>query len=51
MTKKKLTNEIKYQMARRFLSSLLEQGKITPQEYKRAEEYTAGKYHPLLRSI
>ena len=51
MTKKKLTDEIKYQMGWSFLSSLLEQGKITPQEYKRAEEYTAGKYHPLLRSI
>lgn len=51
MTKKKLTDEIKYQMARGFLSSLLYQGKITSQEYKKAEEYTAVKYHPLLRSI
>ncbi|ERI89921.1 hypothetical protein HMPREF1982_04187 [Clostridiales bacterium oral taxon 876 str. F0540] len=51
MTKKKLTEEIKYQMARNFLSSLLEQKKITPQEYKKAEEYAAGKYHPLLRTI
>ena len=51
MTKKKLSDEIKYQMARGFLCSLLNQGKITPQEYKKAEEYTAGKYHPLLRSI
>ena len=51
MTKKKLTDEIKYQMARGFLSSLLEQGNITLSEYKKAEEYTAGKYHPLLRAI
>lgn len=51
MTKKKLTDEIKYQMARGFLSFLLEQGKITLGEYQKAEEYTAVKYRPVLRSI
>lgn len=51
MTQKQVTNEIKYRMAQNFLVSLLKQGKITSQEYEKAEEYTVKKYCPLLRSI
>jgi len=51
MTKKKLSDEIKYRMAKGFLAHLLEQGKITPEEYRKADQYNAEKYHPVLISI
>lgn len=51
MSQEQAVNEVKYKMALGFLKKLLDQGKISCEEYENADRYVAEKYKPLLASI
>lgn len=42
----KAVREVHYRMARTALQHLLQEGKITPEEYEIAHRYAVEKYHP-----
>lgn len=51
MTKTEPVNEVRYLMAHNFLTHLLEQGKITQEEFQIADQFVVEKYKPRLRII
>jgi hypothetical protein len=51
MSQEQSVNEVKYKMAFGFLKKLLDQGKISHEEYETADRYIAEKYKPLLAAI
>jgi hypothetical protein len=51
MMKTEPVNEVRYLMAYNFLTYLLEQGKISLEEFQIADQFVIEKYKPRLRII
>lgn len=49
MSEQQLQNEANYKLALGVLKRLLEQGMLTPEQFKKADELTARKYKPFYR--
>lgn len=51
MSQEQAVNEVKYKMALGFFKKLLDQGKISREEFETSDRYIGEKYKPLLAAI